>query len=215
MQPDRSGWWASAPALALGALLVAALAAAPACAQERRPALVVTLRDERGAAVAGARVTVRDVEGRADLAQATTGRDGAASFAELGARQVRVAVAGTLPNGLPLSQPGDDAAGILVLELPATLDLRAELDGAVLPDPATMVTPDYGLAAGAVVDVPTAPLAPTAVPGLAPAAARAPNDAAGDDTPEEQRQRWDLYLAAGALALALAAVLIAQLRRRG
>ncbi|HEU4325398.1 MAG TPA: hypothetical protein VFS21_19800 [Roseiflexaceae bacterium] len=51
-----------------------------------------------------------------------------------------MAISGQLLSGAPLSLPGQDAGGILLRigDAPARLDLRAEEDGMVLPDPLTM-----------------------------------------------------------------------------
>ena len=75
--------------------------------------------------------------------------------------QVRVAIAGTLPNGTKLYQPGLDARGIsfLLSTLPATLALRSAADGMIAPDPAAMAR-DIGVPiATSVATIPTAPLA--------------------------------------------------------
>lgn len=109
-------------------------------------ALRVTLRDSAGQGVAGVIIVVRDQDGQ-ELARQVTAADGAASFAEL-PTVVRVVVDGQLRGGPRLFQLGDDAQGVrLALDLaatPATLDLRAERDGLVLPDPATMLTLEQG-----------------------------------------------------------------------
>lgn len=113
------------------------------------PALVVQLRDVAGAPLAGVAVTVHDRSGRAVLARGTTNTDGAVSFDPLPAEDVRVAVTGALPTGVPLSQPGDDVRGVAVVlgAPPVYLDLRVETDGVVRPDPATMIAPDVGVPA--------------------------------------------------------------------
>ncbi len=138
-------------------------------------ALRVTLHDPAGQGIAGVTIIVRGEDGQ-ELARQTTAADGAASFAELPA-VVRVAVDGQLRGGPRLFQLGDDAQGVrLTLDLaaaPATLDLRAERDGLVIPDPATMLTLEEG---GPIVETvepfPTAALAtpaplPTPATGVA------------------------------------------------
>lgn len=113
------------------------------------PALVVQLRDVAGAPLAGVAVTVHDLSGSAVLARGTTDTAGSVSFDPLPAQDVRVAVAGALPTGVPLSQPGEDVRGVAVVlgAPPVYLDLRVETDGVVRPDPATMITPDVGVPA--------------------------------------------------------------------
>jgi hypothetical protein len=77
------------------------------------------------------------------LAQGATDAQGQAQFAGLINNQVRVVVAGVLPNGARLVQPGQDAHGIAVLlgPPPAHLELRVTADGMVIPDPASMLEP--------------------------------------------------------------------------
>lgn len=109
------------------------------------PVLTLLLRDAQGAPIAGATVTVYDRTGSAVLARAATGEDGVATFASLPAGDVRLAVAGTLPGGAPFRM--NDAGGVLVIlgGGPARLDLLAEADGVVIPDPAS-ISPDIGVA---------------------------------------------------------------------
>ncbi|MFO7171065.1 MAG: hypothetical protein DIU80_023810, partial [Chloroflexota bacterium] len=139
--------------------------------------------------------------------------DGRAAFETLGASRVRVAVAGALPNGLRLYQPGEDAAGALVLALPAVLDLRVELDGLVLPDPATMVIPEYGAAIdGALAGVPEAPAAATATGGAIVHGPRPDTQSPVASQPASARPVWAVFAAIGLLVLAIAAVWAAQAR---
>jgi hypothetical protein len=134
-----------------------------ALAQPQSPDLTVTLHDVAGAPLVGATVIVRDASGSQTLAQATTDANGAASFAHLMESQVRIAIVGTLPNGTKLYQPGNDATGIsfLLNPLPATLALRSEADGMIIPDPAAMAREIGVPVATAGAAIPTAPIAPT------------------------------------------------------
>jgi hypothetical protein len=149
-------------------LLIAFALLQPVAPPDAPPALVVQLRDTAGVGVARVIVTVRDARGQADLAHATTNDAGVATFATLPAADIRVVVRGALPNGAALILPGNDARGIpLVLDAPPTrLDLRVEADGLVRPDPATMITPDVGIALAAD-ELPTLPLPPTVAPATA------------------------------------------------
>src|SRR5262245_59191492 len=121
-----------------------------AAADQQPPALSVTLHDRAGAPIAGVTVLVRDRAGTHALARATTDPRGIANFEQLAERPVRVAIIGTLLNGTPLYQPGNDAQGIVVLgdRLPARLALRSDLDGMVVPDPALVAAMDPGVAVG-------------------------------------------------------------------
>jgi hypothetical protein len=134
------------------------------------PALVVQLRDVAGAPVAGVAVTVHDLSGSATLARGATDRSGRASFDALPAEDVRVAVAGALPTGVPLSQPGDDVRGVAVVlgAPPVYLDLRVETDGVVRPDPATMIAPDVGVPAIAPPEPSSTPTAGEPAPPIHP-----------------------------------------------
>lgn len=171
----------------------------PAASFAQQPAeLVVSLRDARGHALA-ADISVRAPAGGPVLAHATTDASGVATLRGLPASEARVLVAGRMPDGTALRQPGDDAGGLRVwLAAGATrLDLRAEADGSVVPDPATMVVPE-GLAEQ---------------PGAAastPAAAAAPTPAAG--APTHAREMALGWLLAAAFGLALLVVLVARRR---
>jgi hypothetical protein len=129
--------------------------------------LVILVRDVAGDPLAGVAVTVSDRSGGEVLARATTSSEGQASFDSLPTQDVRVAVSGSLPTGVPLRLEGADARGIAAIlgAPPVRIELRVEPDGLVQPDPATMIAPDVG------VPVATgAPLLPvsTAVPTVAP-----------------------------------------------
>ena len=125
------------------ALLAALLAWPAASLAQEAPDLLVSLRDAQGRALA-ASVTVRASAGGPVLARAATDAQGIAAIGSLTVSEVRVLVEGRLPGGVALRQLGDDAAGLhLWLGAGATrLDLRAEPDGVVVPDPATMVVPE-------------------------------------------------------------------------
>lgn len=118
----------------------------PMLANAQAHLLRVTLRDVGGAAIVGVSIIVR-TEGGDELARQMTGDDGSASFSGL-AGVVRVAVDGQPRGGPGLYQLGDDARGIRLdldqATAPLTLNLRAEPDGLVLPDPATMLTLEEG-----------------------------------------------------------------------
>lgn len=127
------------------------------------PDIVISLRDADDAPVPNVQIFVRDAGGVRDLARATTDGAGQAIVSGLPVSEVRVAIAGALPNGMPLVQVGDDALGVLVFLDAATtrLDLRSEADGTIIPDPATMIAPDVA-ASDAARLFPTAPLAQAA-----------------------------------------------------
>ena len=143
---------------------------------QERPDLVVTLHDVANTPLVGVNVSIRDTSGTRDLARAATDAQGVAIFAKLTERAVRVAVAGALPGGARLYQPGNDAAGVSVwLEgAPTQLDLRSAADGMVAPDPATMTALEPGVpVATVVIAFPTAPIASavSVVQEVAPTAA--------------------------------------------
>lgn len=141
------------------------VASAPAHAQTTPPDLIVSLRDVDGAPVPQVLVSLRDSTGQAEIDRALTDAQGIAAFANLEPGTFRVAVQGALPDGTPLFQTGNDAIGTMVWlnALPATVDLRSEVDGMVIPDPATAVAPEPGI-----------PIAPTEVVIPEPATAVAP-----------------------------------------
>jgi hypothetical protein len=132
----RIGWLALALAIAL----------LPEVSAAQGHALTVTLRDAADQRIAGITIIVRSEEGQ-ELARQTTDADGTASFDTL-PTVVRVAVAGQPRNAPGLYQLGDDAQGVrLALDgdaAPTVLNLRAERDGLVLPDPATMLSLEAG-----------------------------------------------------------------------
>jgi hypothetical protein len=158
--------------------------------------LTVTLRDVDGTGIAGATITVRDEAGTLDLAHTTTDAQGRATLPDLTADVVRVAVSGTLTDGTPLNQRGQDAHGIwLLLDAPLVqLDLRSERNGAIIPDPTTMISADAPIPAtpaaatfaptpAATVVSTSAAIVPTAavgIPTAIPFAALPPTDAPPD-----------------------------------
>jgi hypothetical protein len=107
------------------------------------PDLIVTIRELAGAPLAGISVQVHASAGGPVLAQAVTDVQGQAEIGGLSTDRVRVTIAGTLPDGTRLVQPGQDTQGIAVLlgPPPTRLDLRVAPDGTVLPDPSTMIDP--------------------------------------------------------------------------
>lgn len=137
MMPERArrrriGWLALALAIAL----------LPEVSAAQGDALTVTLRDAADQGIAGITISVRSEDGQ-ELARQLSDSDGTASFDDL-PTVVRVAVAGQPRNAPSLYQLGDDAQGVrLALDggaAPTVLNLRAERDGLVLPDPATMLS---------------------------------------------------------------------------
>lgn len=132
----RIGWLALALAIAL----------LPEVSAAQGHVLTVTLRDAAGQGIAGITIIVRSEDGQ-ELARQTTDADGTASFDTL-PTVVRVAVAGQPRNAPSLYQLGDDAQGVrLALDggaAPTVLNLRAERDGLVLPDPTTMLSLEVG-----------------------------------------------------------------------
>jgi hypothetical protein len=197
-------------------------------AQEPPPALIVRLRDASGAGIPSAIVTVVDGSGAQVLGRATTTGEGIATFPPLPAAEVRVLVSGQLPNGVALTQPGDDADGMrLVLGAPAlTLEMRSEDDGVVLPDPATSITLETGVAPDeslVPLDPATLPTAPYAVPlptrpsdTQVPASTVVPivPTAPAAPTPAPTGVNWPGLLLLGVLLLAVLGVILLQLRWR-
>lgn len=123
------------------------------------PALVVTLRDAAGRGVPGVTVLVRDSSGQRLLADGQTDSDGSVTVEDVPAAEVRVAVRGDV-HGVPLSQPVDDALGLLVFldTSRAVVELRVEDGGLVVPDPSMFALERAPAPAAA---LPTAPLAAT------------------------------------------------------
>jgi hypothetical protein len=147
--------------------------------------LVVLVRDVVGDPLPGIAVIVSNRSDSAVLARATTSSEGQASFDSLPTQEVRVAVSGSLPTGVPLRLEGADARGIAAIlgAPPVRLELRVEPDGQVRPDPATMIAPDVGVP---VATVPPLPQGSTIVPTVAPPSPSIEESAAapaGDQAP--------------------------------
>lgn len=182
-------------------VLVAALMSgqpAVASAAERHMLTVVIRAGDAG--VGNIALHIRDEAGTRDLAQGVTDRSGRVMFRNLEARAVRVVAEGVLPNNTRLFQRGADRSGIWLFldSAQITLDLLVEPDGAIIPDPASMISPDTPVEAfpprTAVVVATRAPASAVPQPIVQPVAASA-------DTPP----RW---LPLGILVLA-AVMLIA------
>jgi hypothetical protein len=145
-------------ALLVVVLVVATVHPRDTYAAQDAPDLVVSLLDEYDHGVP-ATIIVCDIGGERDLARATTDAEGRATITTLLVHEVRVAVEGSLSNRRHLFQRGDDVKGIYILLNAGStrLDLRVDPDGAVAPDPATMVAQEgTGYASAA---LPTAPVA--------------------------------------------------------
>lgn len=141
-------------------------------------ALVVTLHDQDQQGIAGVIVTMQE-PGGGDTLTATTNAMGLAVFATSSAPEVRVQLAGALPDGTALVLPGAEQDGISVIlgEPPTVLNLRVEPDGTVLPDPGPMIVPDNSgivVATAELQDPPIMPIAPpvagyeSPIPALVP-----------------------------------------------
>jgi hypothetical protein len=173
------------------------------------PDLTVTLQDVANAPLAGVTVIVRDSGAAHTLAQVATDAHGVATFANLMASQVRIAIAGTLPNGTKLYQPGNDAAGISLLQstLPFTLALRSAADGMIVPDPAAMAREPGVLIATNVAVIPTAPVAPTVsvAQAMTLSSAAAPQVAAGAATEPTALASGQIWFGVVLLALLIGA----------
>jgi hypothetical protein len=141
--------------------VVLVLLALPGQVGAQAYSLHVTLRDVRGGALPGVVIIVRTEDGQELTRDALSG-------------VVRVAIDGQPRGGPRLYQLGDDARGVRVdldqAGLPLTLNLRAERDGLVLPDPATMLTLEEG--GPLVVDGASIPTAAVATPAPLPTARR-------------------------------------------
>jgi hypothetical protein len=195
--------------------LLSSVGVAPAAAlAQSAPALVITVRNVHGAGVAGATVVVRDGSGQRTFATATTDTAGRASIERVPVATVRVAVSGALPQGMPLTQEGDDHFGMRVWldAVTTSVDFRVEPDGRVVPDP-TMFARE-----GVDAQIAPAPLAPT-LAGLpsappTPLASRTalPVDPAEPATPEPAALSLRALLLVLALAGAIGAVVMFERR---
>ncbi len=172
-QPGPSRRWRGLyPVIALTALLLAPGQAPNVVAQAASIVLTVQLRTVMDVPVPN--IVVRVVDAAADhvLAAGTTDGRGQARFPDMPAMEIRVLLAGTLPDGTTLRHTRQDQQGIWV-DLPArdwVMDLRVDVDGLVFPDLGlgNAGAPDDGaataIAANALPAVyPTARLAATAV----------------------------------------------------
>lgn len=157
----------------------------PALAQERPPALEISLRDVNGSGVAGVTVTIRDRSGQQVFVTTQTDAAGIARIDQVPVDTVRVAVSGTLPTGISLFQEGDDALGMRVWLDAVTVPvaLRVEPDGRVVPDPLLMFAQEGIDDAGLLNPIPTAPIAPTQPAILTPSGAI---DASAPSAPDTQ-----------------------------
>ena len=109
---------------------------APSVGAQTSMTLLVRLWTVEDAPVPAAEVRVIDARSDRLIVEAVTDSAGEARFEGLAAGEARVVITGRRPDGIPLQQDGQDARGIWV-RLPArdwTMDLRADLDGAVFPD---------------------------------------------------------------------------------
>ena len=173
--------------------------------------LQVTLRDAGGVGIAGVSIIVRTEDGQ-ELAHKTTGVEGSASFDDLPA-VVLVAVEGQPRGGPHLYQLGADLQGVRVVldtsDAPLTLDLRAERDGLVLPDPATMLTLEEG---GPIVgDVSPIPTAALATPAPLPTARRTAITPSGSGSPEGEPPAQAGWVAPVTLLIVVVAAVLLRL----
>jgi hypothetical protein len=177
--PSRTTWLSTLSWLALVAAVLL-----PELVSAQGHTIQITLRDSSGAAIVGVSIIVRAEDGQ-ELARQTTGSDGAVNFSDLPG-VVLVAVEGQPRGGPRLYQLGADLEGVRVVldasDTPLTLDLRAERDGLVLPDPATMLSLEEG---GSIVleasPIPTAAIATPAPLPTSPRTAVTPSSTTADD----------------------------------
>ena len=187
----------------------------PLMASAQAYQLQVTLRDAGGVPIAGVSIIVRTEDGE-ELARQTTGVDGSASFDEL-PTVVLVAVEGQPRGGPRLYQLGADVEGVRIAlnttDAPFDLDLRAEPDGLVLPDPATMLTLEEG---GPVVvetsPIPTAAIAtPAPLPTVQRTAITSSQATANDEAPPHAG--WVPLVTVLIIAVAAGVMVLIQRRR--
>ncbi len=201
-------------------LIAAFSAPIPALAQERQPALEISIRDVNGSGVAGVTVTIRDRSGQQAFVTTQTDAAGVARIDQVPVDTVRVAVSGTLPTGIALLQEGNDALGMRVWLDAVTVPvaLRVEPDGRVVPDPLLMFAQEGIDEASRLNPIPTAPLAPTQPATLNPSGASEapiPTTAAQPDDAPENSQNNLLHglLLVLALGCGIGAVLWLERRR--
>ena len=165
----------------------------PVLASAQTHQLQVTLRDAGGVGIAGVSIIVRTEDGQ-ELVRQTTGVEGSVSFGDLPA-VVLVAVEGQPRGGPNLYQLGADLEGVRVVldtsDAPLTLNLRAERDGLVLPDPTTMLAlEEGGPIVGDVSPIPTAALATPAPLPTARRTAVTPNGSGSPDGEPPSQAGW-------------------------
>jgi hypothetical protein len=155
-------------------LVVWLMSSSTALAQDA-PELIVTLKDINNVPLVGATVIIRDSSGGRDIARATTDAQGVAIFSTLMESDIRVVIQGQLPNEATYFQPGNDAKGIAMLLSAGTnrMNLLADTDGMIAPDPLTMsaLEPGIPIATEGGAIFPTAPVAQprptvTAIPAV-------------------------------------------------
>lgn len=183
----------------------------PVLASAQGYTLQVTLRDSSGAAIVGVSVIVRTEDGE-ELARQITDDDGAAHFGGLSG-VVRVLVEGQPRGGPRLYQLGDDARGVRLdldqAALPLTLNLRAEPDGLVLPDPATMLTLEEG--GPLIVDAAPIPTAAIATPAPLPTARRTAITPSGSGSPEGEAPKQAGWVPPVTLLIVVVATIVLRL----
>ena len=186
----------------------------PVLASAQTYQLRVTLHDVGGAGLAGVSIIVRAEDGQ-ELARQTTSDDGAVSFGDLPGF-VLVAVEGQPRGGPRLYQLGADLEGVRVVldtsDAPLTLDLRAERDGLVLPDPATMLSLEEG--GPIVVDTSPIPTAAIATPAPLPTSPRTAITPASTTTDDEAPPHAGWVPLVTVLIVAVAAGVMVLIQRR-
>jgi len=153
------------PVIVLAALVLV-LTQAPIVGAHAAP-IVLTVRLRTVTDVPVPTIAVRVADAAADhvLAAGTTDTRGQARFTEMPPTEIRVLLAGRLPDGTALRHTRQDQQGIWV-NLPArdwVMDLRVDVDG--------LVFPDLGLgSAGAPDGAAATAIAANALPALSPTA---------------------------------------------
>jgi hypothetical protein len=183
--------------------------------------LTISLRDVDARGVVGATVLVRDVSGERELARAVTDADGQAAIAFVPLPEIRVAVEGSLADGTPLLLRGNNGLGIryFLSSEQDTMQLRADIDGTVLPDPGAAIALETAGNAG---DLPPEALlapphaSPTATAPALPTGAGTPHGAQGGEVAAASDvPLWQVVLVtAGALVLGGGAAALALMRER-
>ncbi len=175
-------------------LVVWLMSSSTALAQDA-PDLIVTLKDINNVPLASATVIIRDSSGSRDIARATTDAQGVATFSTLMETDIRVVIQGRLPNGATYFQPGNDSKGIAMLLSAGTnrMNLLADTDGMIAPDPLTMsaLEPGIPVVTEGGATFPTAPVAQpraamTAIPAGTPTVQARPGVAGAAAAPATQ-----------------------------